>query len=150
MDFNFFILIAFGVWIIILTAATIKIYAFFRRLSSDVQKDDLVSILEEVLKKEKLNEEELSKVKKHLERFEEDSLNHIQKIGYLRFNPFEEVGGDHSFAVAILDGKDNGLIITGLHTRERTRVYVKNIKGGKAKIGLSKEERKALNQAIKH
>jgi hypothetical protein len=149
MDFIFFILIGFGVWIIILTIATIKIYSFFSKLSADIKKDNLIAILEEVLQKEKLNAVEIGKIKKYLVEFEEHSLSHVQKIGHVRFNPFEEVGGDHSFAVAILDGLDSGLIITGLHTRERTRVYVKNISKGKAKIDLSKEEKKALSQALK-
>ena len=62
----------------------------------------------------------------------------------VRFNPFSEMGGDHSFSVALLDGHDTGIIITGLHTRERTRVYIKPVNKGKSEYDLSKEELKAL------
>ena len=59
------------------------------------------------------------------------------------------MGGDHSFSVALLNGKGTGIIITGLHTRERTRVYVKDIKQGKSEVELSQEEKKALRLAQK-
>jgi hypothetical protein len=57
------------------------------------------------------------------------------------------MGGDHSFSLALLDAHLTGFIITGLHTRERTRVYIKKIEEGKCKQDLSKEEREALKKA---
>mgnify|MGYP000256378116 CR=1 FL=1 len=73
----------------------------------------------------------------------------LQKVGLSKFNPFNESGGDHSFSLALLDGNKNGIIITSLHTRERTRVYLKEIFSGKSKIDLSKEEQKALKLSLK-
>lgn len=99
-------------------------------------------------------EEDLSKkgfaeVKKRLDFLEKDGESHVQKIGLVRFNPFRELGGDHSFSLAILDGSNSGVIITGLHTRDRTRIYMKDIKKGKASLELSSEEKKALLEAQK-
>ena len=88
-------------------------------------------------------------VDKRLDFLEEDGKVHVQKIGLVRFNPFRELGGDHSFSLAILDGINSGVIITGLHTRDRTRIYMKEIKKGKASLELSSEEKKALAQAQK-
>jgi hypothetical protein len=68
-------------------------------------------------------------------------------VGLIRFNPFNEIGGDHSFSLAILDGGDNGIIITGLHTRDRTRIYAKQVNKGKSDLELSTEEQKALLKA---
>jgi len=68
-------------------------------------------------------------------------------VSLVRFNPFSEMGGDHSFSLALLDAHLTGFIVTGLHTRERTRVYIKKIDGGKCKQDLSKEEREALKKA---
>ncbi len=65
-----------------------------------------------------------------------------------KFNPFNESGGDHSFSLALLDGEKNGIIITSLHTRERTRMYVKEIFGGKSKSELSSEELESLRQCL--
>lgn len=97
-------------------------------------------------------EEDLAKkgfteVKRRLDSLEAGGLLHVQKVGLVRFNPFRELGGDHSFSLAMLDGQDSGIVITGLHTRDRTRVYIKEIKKGKAALELSNEERKAFNEA---
>jgi len=76
-------------------------------------------------------------------------LAHFQKLGLIRFNPFNETGGNNSFSLVLLDGKNNGWVMTGLHTRERTRLYVKPIKNLKSEYELSDEEKKALEKAVK-
>ena len=73
----------------------------------------------------------------------------IHKVGIIRFNPFKDIGGDQSFALAILDGKDNGITISSLHTREGTRIYAKPItKGASEKYTLTEEEKAAIKAAI--
>lgn len=70
-----------------------------------------------------------------------------QKVSIVRFNPFGDTGGDQSFALAVLDGHDSGYILTSMHGRTGTRVYVKPIDFGKSKHQLSAEEERALKQA---
>jgi len=73
----------------------------------------------------------------------------LHKTGIVRFNPFKEVGGDQSFAIALLNGKDNGIIISSLYTREGTRIYAKTIKNGKSeKHPLTQEEEQAIKIAM--
>ena len=136
-----------GVWILILTGGLIWIFVFFRRLSKDINKGNLVKTLEKILTSQDNNSEDLGLLRKQFARLEEEGRLHIQKIGLIRFNPFGDMGGDHSFSLALLDGRDDGFIITGLHTRERTRVYIKHIKNGESKHKLSSEESKALAKA---
>ncbi len=72
------------------------------------------------------------------------------KINILRFNPFEDIGGDQSFILTILDENNNGAILTSLHNRDITRVYAKPIKNGQGdNITLSKEEKLAIVKTIK-
>ena len=71
----------------------------------------------------------------------------LSKVGLVRFNPFGDTGGDHSFSIALLDHKENGVVISAVHARSGTRVYAKDIIEGKAKHNLSKEEAKALEDA---
>jgi hypothetical protein len=72
----------------------------------------------------------------------------IYKIGLIRFNPFNDIGGDQSFSVALLDGKDCGFIISSLHTKEGTRVYAKPITDGESiKYPLTEEEKQAIKIA---
>lgn len=72
-----------------------------------------------------------------------------QKISVVRFNPFGDTGGDQSFALAVLDSHNSGYVITSIHGREGTRVYIKPIDFGKSKYTLSREEQLALEQATK-
>lgn len=78
-----------------------------------------------------------------------DLANHsIHKVGVIRFNPFKDLGGDQSFAIALLDGQSSGLVISGLHTREGNRVYAKPVEKGKAvKHPLTDEENEAIKMA---
>ena len=76
------------------------------------------------------------------------SQRSIHKVGIIRFNPFKDIGGDQSFALALLDGKDSGLVISSLHTREGTRIYAKPIaKGESEKYTLTEEEKTAIKNA---
>ncbi len=71
----------------------------------------------------------------------------IQSIGLVRFNPFEDTGSNQSFAVALLDADANGVILSSLHSRQSTRVYLKAIAGGRCEAALSSEEGQALQEA---
>jgi hypothetical protein len=72
----------------------------------------------------------------------------FQRVGLVRYNPFEETGGNQSFALALLDSVGNGWILSSLHARSGTRVYAKAIQAGRADTGLSDEETAALKQAM--
>lgn len=136
-------------WLLVLSIFTAWIFSFFRKLSKEVGKGSLKKIIEKVVDSTKGNAKKIKDLEKELLNFRQESTYHVQKVAIERFNPFDEMGGDYSFSLALLDGDDTGFIITGLHTRERTRVYIKDVKKGKVKMELSKEERKALDKACK-
>ena len=77
-----------------------------------------------------------------------EGLDHLQRIEVLRYNPYDDTGGDQSFSIALLDGKLNGLILTSLHSRAGTRIYTKAIQAGASDLKLSKEEEQVLKKAI--
>ena len=73
----------------------------------------------------------------------------FHKLGAVRFNPFKDVGGDQSFSVALLNGKNDGLTISSLFTREGSRVYTKTITAGiSEKHPLTEEEKEAIKLAL--
>ena len=71
----------------------------------------------------------------------------VQHVGLVRFNPFEDTGGKQSFALALLDGGADGIVLSSLHSRSATRVYVKAILAGRSEAPLSEEEIAALRDA---
>ena len=72
----------------------------------------------------------------------------IQRVGLVRFNPFEDTGGNQSFALALTDAQGNGFVISSLHSRTGTRVYAKAIADGRSDGALSAEESEALRLAL--
>jgi len=71
----------------------------------------------------------------------------VSRVGVVRFNAFEGVGPDQSYAIALLDASMSGVIITGLHGRHESRTYVKPLIQGESPYALSDEEREALRRA---
>jgi hypothetical protein len=72
----------------------------------------------------------------------------IRKTSVVRFNPFNEMGGNQSFVIALLDAKNNGFVISSLFVKDGSRVYTKTIINGKSDHRLSKEEEEAISRAI--
>lgn len=68
----------------------------------------------------------------------------IQRAGLVRFNPFEDTGSNQSFALALLDAHEDGVVISSLHARQSTRLYAKPITAGQSEMALSAEEAEAL------
>ena len=71
----------------------------------------------------------------------------ISRIGLVRFDAFADAGGAQSFALALVDDDGDGIVLTSLHSRPTTRVYVKAIRRGVADAPLSGEEEQALRDA---
>ena len=135
-------------WLGGLTVVFYRLLSHYRRIAARKKDGDLVSVIDVVLKREEEHGRKLANVVSELARLDKNAEKSIQKVGIIRFNPFNETGGDQSFCLCFLDRNNTGLIITGLHTRETTRVYVKPVIGSRSKYELSKEERKALVQAL--
>jgi len=150
LNIQLIILIVVSIWLLVLSIFLFIIFSFFRKLSKGIKEPDIKKTLNKILAAETKNQSEIQEIKREIQNIKHSDLKHIQKVSLVRFNPFKEIGGDHSFCFALLDGKENGAIITTLHTRDRTRIYAKTIKNGKSEFELSNEEKKALLKAQKN
>lgn len=75
--------------------------------------------------------------------------NAVQKVSIIRYNPFEEVGGDLCYAIALLDEQNNGIVINSIYSREACYSYAKQIINGESPMHkLSEEEKQAIEQAM--
>ena len=72
----------------------------------------------------------------------------FQKVGLVKYDAFTEMGGKLSFALALLDEKNNGFIINSVHSSEGCYSYTKEIRNGSCDISLGEEEREALDIAM--
>lgn len=99
--------------------------------------------LERVLLKIDVFEEQLSET----ERLAKKS---IQRVGMVRFNAFDDIGGDLSYALALLDQNGDGVVISSIYGRDDARTYAKTIKQGKSSYQLSTEEEQAIINSVRN
>lgn len=134
-------------WVIVLSVITYKQRTFLDRLSKGSNKKNITQILESILAVQDVSQKQIKQIINRCEQIDNNALSYVQKLGMVRFNPFDDVGGDQSFCIALLDKHDNGLVISSLHSRTGTRIYAKPVKAGKGtKYSLSKEEQEAIDK----
>lgn len=92
--------------------------------------------------------EQIDSLRLNVSALDTSVTNSVQKVGFVRFNPFQDTGGDQSFALALLDRRGDGVVISSLHSRTGTRFYARPIKGGAANSSMSEEESQAVQQAM--
>ncbi len=103
--------------------------------------------LKEILANFKDLEANLEELSGKFEKLKKEQKFSVQKIGIVRYNPFSGIGGNQSFSVALLNGKNDGVVITSLYTREGNRVYGKPLRAGQSEYTLSTEEKEAIEKA---
>lgn len=150
VTFIFLILAALVIWLLGLTFYIYKTSDSYKRVISGLKQGDLASVINSLIERIDKFDRIIHGIKAGLDEERLKSVGYVQKVGVLRYNPFSDTGGDQSFILSILDGKNDGIVLTSLHSRGITRWYAKNIKDGKClDYELSKEELKAINSAQK-
>lgn len=149
------ILIVMAILIVVLFGLVISVYMKYSRLRASYYSfmrgrdaktlEDAIferfSELDNLTKLTISNRQEIKKIK-------EEMKDNLQKVGILRYDAFSEMGGKLSFALTLLDGKNNGYIINSMHSREGCYNYIKEIVKGESYIELSEEEAESLERAI--
>ena len=86
-------------------------------------------------------------IEAELKKIEKNMMNCIQKIGVVRYNAFNDVGSNLSFAIALLDADNNGIVLNGVYARDTSSIYAKSIILGESQYELSNEEKQAIKKA---
>lgn len=121
----------------------------YQKLISTTKKGTLEQILEQVIRNDENVIKENAVIQKELKNILDHQKLNLQKIGLVRFNPFERTGGEQSFVIALLDSYNTGIVINYIYMRDGMRVYAKKVKNGKGdKYELSHEELKAIEKSI--
>lgn len=121
-----------------------KYIAFMKKIGNGSNVDEM---LRDYLRDVKQIKQDNSEIKAYYTKLDHDISSCIQKIGLVRYNAFRDVGSDLSFAIAILDREDNGVVLNGLYGSESSNIYAKPIKQGKSSYQLSDEEMYAIEIA---
>lgn len=143
--------------LVVVATAALAAYSYTLLAKVKKQRDALMvkgdMNLEEILNDHAraLSEHEgsLSEIHAICEHLNKMAAQSIQKVGVIRFNAFahEGEGGEQSFAIALLNQNDDGLVLSSLFARAEMRVYSKPVRGGVSDHHLSAEEQKAIQKA---
>lgn len=129
----------------------VKIRKLKKRYNSFMEGNDAKSLEETIVSRFrqvddlKTNQELQNK---DIQALKANILKTYQKFGLVKYDAFNEMGGELSFSLAMLDKKNNGFLLNTVHNREGSYTYVKEIFDGKSEINLSEEEEQALNKAV--
>lgn len=153
MQTNFLALLGAGLGIVGLLTAGFCLWQINRlnRLKKDfftgASGKDLESVINQLAEGLHVLQNNQTILEKHIKNLRQDFGLAVQKVGVYRFNSFEGGGGNFSFCLALLDGRNTGVLVTSMHGRENNRIYTKQITEGKCEIQLTQEELKAIELA---
>lgn len=111
--------------------------------------ESLEGVIEDCARRVRQLEGDLDDLKGFVEDIHLASRRHVQGLGVVRFNAFQNTGGDQSFALALLDGAGDGVVVSSLYGRDESRVYAKPVEQGSSRYALTAEEQQAVDQALR-
>lgn len=94
-------------------------------------------------------EENQAKIDEHLIIIDKRLDKSIRSVETLRFNPFIDAGSNQSFAIALINDENDGVVLSSLYARDRMSIFAKPIINGKSEFELSSEEKDVLKKAVK-
>lgn len=122
--------------------------ASYITLQTFISGQQLEPMLQEYIKKVSEQDQELKTCNERLTRMELKMRTGVDRAELLRFKAFENVGGDLSFAFALLNQEGSGVILSAIHSREESRVYAKPVIEGQSTYSLSNEELEVIAKAM--
>ena len=152
---NNFILIALGIVIILVAICFILNAVNSSKISTLMQysdEGDIISALRDYYDKVEdlsntINDSSDAVLMSRLEECENNSHISIKKIGIVNFDAFEDVTGNMSFALALLNNHDDGVIITSIYGHNSCNTYLREVTEGETPVKLLNEEKEALEKA---
>lgn len=155
-EFNIFeliILIINAMLLVLYVLNSIKLTKLRKNYSDFMTKlgkgENINDMLQEYVKKVEDVKSENSEIERYCEKLDNDSKENLKNIGLVRYNAYKDTGSNLSFALAILNDKNTGIVLNGIYGRDTSNIYAKPVINGKSEYALSREEEEAINKALK-
>jgi len=133
--------------VLILWWKLMRVKRWYEALADGNEGKSISAILDHHMKNMDEIKSRLKDAEARIDLLERESPSLLKHVGIVRYNPFRETGGDHSFSLVIADDAGNGVVVSSLHSRERTRIYAKKLIGWESVRPLSEEEEQAIRDA---
>lgn len=137
-----------AIWLFYVTVSIRKINRRARAIAKAGENADFVSKVENSLNEISILNDNLNIIRSSQERLSATLETAIKRVGVVRFDAFEDVGGRQSFAVALLNDRGDGVVISAINGRNEGRSYAKFIKQGRSEFNLTVEEKQAISEAL--
>ncbi len=143
-----YILIALLAYVVVSATMLFYFWSRLRKIFKGKDASDLEELLGDIAHSADTIMASQERIEQRIDGIDEALAHAVQHVGVVRFNPFDDAGGDQSFSLAFLDARDTGVVLSSLYSREGTRLYAKPIVKGKSKYRLTEEENNALAHAL--
>jgi len=145
------IIVLFLLLIVLIIVQNVKIKKLEKRISNFMKGKEALSLEDEIVglfEDNKFIKNETEKNKKEIDALYKKVSYCFQKMGIVKYDAFNQMGGQLSFSLCLLDEKNNGFLMNSVHSAEGCYSYTKEIIGGKSKLELGEEEKQALEEAL--
>ncbi len=145
-----------ALWCLVVGAYLFLLYLVMRQKRNMSAIDELLKgsdgsrlepLLVEHMRSKAALQSNCDELRKRVDDLEREALRQVGNIGIIRYNAFEEVGGDQSFVLALINEVGDGVVVNSITARSQTKVYAKVLRKGVCEQPLSPEEAQALNKA---
>lgn len=154
LDLTYFFLVSYGLILILMilmiiqTVRLSKLSKKYKKFMSGKNAKSLEKDIIGLYEDNKFVKASAEKNRKDIQTLYRKLENAYQKVGIVKYDAFNQMGGQLSFSLALLDENDNGFILNSVHSTEGCYSYTKEIKNGLCDISLGDEEKKALDIAM--
>ena len=143
------ILLSLCILVICLLSKIKKLTKKYEQFMTGENAETLEAVIMKSIKGQSDNNTEIEKINSLLKEIDDRLKLTIQKVALVKYDAFQNMGGELSYSIALLDDNNDGIVITNVYSPEGSYNYSKEIKNSKADIILTEEEQKAINIAIK-
>ncbi|MCR5608855.1 MAG: DUF4446 family protein [Lachnospiraceae bacterium] len=140
--------LAFLIIIIVLIINQVKLNKRYKMFMSDADGKSLDELLSKKIERIDSFNDDMKDITRKIYNIQNKQLTSIQKVGLVKYNAFSEMGGNVSFALALLSEEDDGFVMNSVYSREGCYTYIKEIVKGDSNITLSDEEKTAVQKAM--
>ncbi len=147
MNATLLLIIILSIFVVFLSIHAILVHIKLKKLFAGKTGKDLESIILNI--QERLSQYNAHAIKNSsdMQILEARLRKSLRGVKTMRFKPFEDAGSNQSFAIALIDDEQNGVILSSLYTRERMSVFAKPIRNGSSEYELTKEEKSVLEES---
>jgi hypothetical protein len=134
-------------WLAVMQVQLTRVLRQYKKLVGGTGGGNLERVLNDHIAEMRATAGHMRELDNLYRQVETASRRSLQWTGVVRYNPFSDTGGDQSFAIALVDGEGNGVVISSLHSRQHTRIYAKPLRNWTSTYQLSEEEKEAIARA---